>query len=356
MADGQERTFGEFGWNASQTAAVQRAKVQDALDSGEPLRAPVDTSDIVKTDEPLEMKYTTSLVGNNASYFHSDDPDADILWLRCEHPRVQDIQFTGSGQRNGSAIRVGPQVNNDFVRYALLENLHTDYSHRYGVLASKFGGLSIEKGGYAGREAGIRWENEAVDTGDSRIVGADINASNSGGYGLDWVSGGGLYITQNKFNQGYGHIRVTNMLGQTGSINIHDNSFEGNVNIAIDFSGNQLLKRVMVVDNNFGVLGCAVAVRNFNPAGGAPVPWLEGLIISDNLVEGGFNGAPLMDIGCASNPVIKLARMQGQGNPTPNGIIVRPQCSGGILDTRDAIFTGITTPVYTTGSGITVKS
>lgn len=352
MASGQYRTFDEFGWASGLSPSAQTAAVQSALNSGEPLLAPV--GETVTTDAPLLMDYTTHLIGNGNSKFRTADPDIDMIVVRSDRSVIRglDIDRTVSGSLTGAAIRVGPKPDGYFAIYDTLDDNQIGYNHKYGVHARKFGGLTVRGGMIAGKEAALRWDNEVVDTGDSKIIGVDINANNDIGVGLYWTAGGGVYVTNCKFNQGYHHVKIDNSLGNTGSIMIQGNSLEGNTPISIDIMGASYFNRMHIQNNSIGVLGCAIAVRNFNPLGGTATPWLNGLMIDGNTIEAGFNGSPLMDIGCATNPVIGQNTYHARGGGA--GIILRAPCTGALVDTSGAKFIGCSPNIVQAGDSGTV--
>ncbi len=347
MSNGHFRTFDEFGWTSSLSATAQRAAVQSALDSGENLLAPV--AEVVQTDGPLLKDYASILQGNGASTIHCLDTTQDVLQIRGDNSFVSGIVVGGPGTRTGSGIVVGPRVDGNFVIYVTLDRVFTEVTNQYGIKCAKFGGLTIRGGQAAGRIAAIRSENAVVDAGDSKITGVDINADNTVGAGFDFVSGGGWLIHQNKFNQGHAHVRINNSLGNTGTIDLTGNSLEGNTPISVDIVGNSWFNRMNIVGNNFGVLGCAIAVRNYVTSGTA-WPWLGGLQIANNLFQAGQNGSNILDIGCAKYPIIGPNVYQG-GGAAQCAVYIRPECLGGKVNLTASEITDCLTPWYNYGTG-----
>jgi hypothetical protein len=342
-------TFDEFGWSAGLSPASQRSAVQSALDSGERLLAPV--HDPVEIDDtPLDMNVTTTLIGNGNSKIRCAAPQTPILRVQSEHTTVENVQLIGTNTaRTAAAIIVGPQ-NGDHARYCTIDRVWTYGTHGIGIQVKATGGLTIKGGMVEGTSCGIRWENTvSCDTGDNKIIGVDINAGNTGGAGLWWTSGGGLYVQQCKFVQGINHVRINNSTGSTGSLMFTGNSFEGNTPISVDMVGNTWFNRMHFVGNSFGVLGAAIVVRNYVTSGNTH-PWLGGLLIQGNTIQAGQNGAPCMDIGCAKEPLIGANHIQGNGTAAA-AIIVRPECHGGKFESTGSVITGCLTTIQNYGTG-----
>jgi hypothetical protein len=329
MAIGQYKTLNDFGsWSASDPASSQRALLQAALNSGERILLPV--GETVTIDAPVYMDYTTELSGNGNSTIRCDDTQADMLVLRCDRSTVRGIRFVSNNtERTGAGVRVGPKADGYYAIYNSLEHLFFDFNSKYGIHCRKFGGLNIIGGQLQGRVAAVYSDNEVVDSGDSKLWGADLNASEDGGTCFLWESGGGWTISKNKFNLANCHIKIKHERGNTGGITIVSNNLEGNTPISIDILGNgSWFNRLVIASNNIGVLGCAIAVRNFLTNGAPATPWLGGLVIGSNTIQAGQNGSPIMDIGCAKDPIIDPYHIQGNGTAA-SPVIIRPQCQGG---------------------------
>lgn len=359
-ADGAPKTLAYFGWNQSQTAAVQRAKVLDALDSGEPLWMP--SREIVQTDEPLLMGNCRRLLGDGSSTIYCAEQTADILQTQDDYVKISGIAVTGAAGRTGRGIVVGPKSaanGGGFATYNVLEDCITDFNHDAGVYCQYFGGLTIRGGFYRGRRGSILSNNAHTDAGDNFIYGAHIIGDyDNQGAGFRWEAGGGWYITLNKFLLGYNHALIKSYTpGGTGSLDFVGNSFEGNTPISVDMMGNVILKRVIFAVNNWGVLGVACAVRDFNvtPGDGGGNPWLEGFELVDNVAEAGKNGSPIFDIGCALNPVIGPNRLFSTGPSYPSyAMILRNPCIGAYLDVSRSLITGCTNKYADNGQSTTI--
>lgn len=334
----REYTLTEFGWSAGLSPANQRFSAQSALDSGERIGWPV--HDPVEIDDtPLDMNVTTTLTGNGKSEIRCAAPQTPILRVQSEYSTVSNIKLNGTNAaRTAAALIVGPQ-NNDHARYVTIDRIWTPGTHGFGIHVKATGGLTIKGGMVNGTLAGIRWENTVhSDTGDNKIRGVDINAGNEAGAGIWWTSGGGLLVQQCKLNQGYNHVKFDNSTGNTGTFELVGNSLEGNALISMDVVGNSWFNRMNIHSNNFGVLGCAVAVRNYTTSGAA-WPWLGGLSIAGNVFQAGQNGANILDIGCAKDPLIGANHYQGNGT-APVAVFIRQQCSGGKVDLTGSLITG----------------
>lgn len=348
MSIGKPRTLDEFGWTSGLSATNQRIAAQAALDSGDPIVLPADPVTIDSV--PLDMNVTTSLTGNGKSEIRCADPSTPILRIRSEYSTVANFKLNGTNAaRTAAALIVGPQ-NGDHARYVTIDRIWTLGTHGYGMHVKATGGLRIMGGMVNGTLAGIRWENiVANDTGDNKILGVDINAGNESGAGIKWTSGGGLLVGYCKFNQGAKHVDFNNSVGNTGTFDLRNNSFEGNTGISVDIVGGSWFNRMSIEGNNFGVLGCAVAVRNYATNGPA-WPWLGGLNIVGNTIQAGQNGSNVLDIGCAQDPLIGPNQIQGNGTSAV-GVYIRPECVGGKVNMSGSVVTGCAHPWANYGNG-----
>lgn len=317
-SSGAPRTLASFGWNASLTPSAQRAAVQSALSSGEPLLAP--TNEVVQTDGPLVMDATTTLLGTGASDFQCNDPSQDVIQVQADKCLIEAINVTHSSLGSGCGISVGPNDGN-FCRYVTLRRIWTSPNNRAGIHAVATGGLSIEGGNIWGRDA-ILWENIlSSDAGDNKIVGTDINADPNVGAGIRWLSGGGLYVGLCKFGSGYNHMNIAWNAGASGGLLLEHCSLETCTWISIDIDGSVPFERMHISNNTFGVPIVAIAVRNFQAS-----PWIKQLKINDNTVKVLGAAGPAFDIGSCTQALIDGNDIDGTG-VCPAGIIVRPQCT-----------------------------
>ena len=357
------RNLTEFGWCPHLAPTEQRTILQAALDTGDAIYF----NGVCEVDGPVTMDRPGSVLWGPGTLYCQEN--CDVLTIRADYCTVEGVTFLGVLGRVGAAVAVGPSPADDYARYATLERLvmpllpgdpDFDYGHSFGVHLKKGGGLTI-RGGMIGGRTALRWDNAVVDSGDCKIIGADINASNLFDYpnlrgmGLYWTAGGGLYVENCKFNQGKYHVRIESALGNTGSLMFQNNSFEGNVDAALDLMGSTLMNRVHIQGNSFGVLGRALTVRNFMFPSGAANAWLHGLVVDGNTIErGGPDAAspPLVEIGYATEPMIGPNRIQGSGSHP--GIVIYPQCQGGKVDAYGSIITGCTPAIDNQGTGTQV--
>lgn len=325
MASGRERTFDEFAWNSSQTAAVQRANVQSAFNSGEPLRMPL--GELVQTDMPLQMNVTTSLIGTGRSTIQCNDQTADVLQIGASNCLVEGFNITHPGMGSGSGIVIGPNadpsVNGGYCIYVTLRRMFTTVNNAAGVHVKAAGGFSIEGGNIWGRDAILIENIINSDAGDNKIHGVDLNADAASGAGIRWLSGGGLGVSLCKFGQGFNHLKVSWKTGASGGLEMGRNRLEGCTGISVDIDGTVPFERMVFDDNNWGVGSCAIVVRNFQAS-----PWLKQLNITDNVVKIGGR-TPAFDIGSAAQVLIEGNNIDGTGQATA-GIITRSPCTGAI--------------------------
>lgn len=351
---GSYKTLADFGWAVTDAPSVQTTKLQAALDSRYPILLP--NYDPVTIDSTVYMRERTRLLGTGASTIVQTNGAADTLVLQESYCEVNRVFFAAPVGCTASAIVVGPKLDGDFAIYNDIIAPQFDGNHRFGIKAAKFGGLTVMRGMLRGREAAVFSQNAAVDTGDSKVLGCDINADATIGSGLWWTAGGGWLVSTNKFNVGNRHVKLESYSGNTGTINLENNSLEGNCTISVDMVGNTLFNRAVINGNNFGVLGVAVAVRNFNvtPGDGGANRWLKGLMVANNVFEAAhLPNYPIVDIGCAQDPIIGPNHYQGKSTGN-TGVIIRPECHGAVVHQNGSKFVGLATAVQNLGVGTTI--
>lgn len=344
-ASGLPRTLASFGWNATQTPAAQRAAVQTAFDSGEPLFWPVGTSDTVSTDGPAELKWGQKISGGGAfSRWRTADITQDALHILCDKGPVEDIHFVKDSAGPGCAIVIGPNQQNYHAIYNQLRGVHTSLGFRRGVAFKACGGTQIFGGQLAGHEAGLFGENTiSADAGDHEVFGTHFNAGPEGA-GIKVVSGGGLYLNAIKGGAGKHHIKWDWHGGGSGNLVVTGGALETCDDISVDLNISTGFERVIFDSVSWGVPSVAVAVRNFYPTGTLKQLTMTGCGISS------FAGSnPIVDIGCVDGFMIANNSFRGGGS-NQCAVIARPQASNGIIGPN--IVQGCATDYITNGTNV----
>lgn len=334
MANGRLRTLDEFGspaWNSSLSPSAQRAAIQSALDSGEPLRAPCMT-DAVTTDGPCYMDFSNSLTGVGTSVWTCADKDQDCLVIRSSYATVERIQFDHASLGAGRGVVVGPTPTNDYAIYVTLRDIHTTANNKFGVDLVGAGGSCVMGGSLYGDLASWHLGNVLGgvnhDAGDHKVIGTDTNANNSYGACYFIESGGGIYIGQPKAVQGQNHIKLY-PTGSSGNLTVSGGSFEGNTSISVDINCQTVWERVALTGVSIGVAGVAVAARNVTGTLGAGgVPNLMDLAITGCVTHTVGNAGPVYDIGSVRGFSVIGGSINGNGT-AQCGVYARPQSSNG---------------------------
>lgn len=338
MSDGRPRTLVEFGWNSSQSAATQRANVQSAFDSGEPLFwpacNPATGADQVVSDGTLVMNYHTKVTGAGPDLVQAETTIASVLkcstagipaiHVRGHNCRISDLDIRPP-QPGGIGIQVGDGVTLGYATNGFYaERVSTNWNFARGIYLQAATHCYIVNSFLYGQDAAIYVSSNisndplSADSGDNFILGNHIFGAVNG-VGIRWRSSGGLVVTGNKFLKGTNHINMQWDWGGSGSLVLTGNSLESCSGISLDMYGNQPFKRATIVGNNWGGINCAVAVRNY-----APYDWLQDLLITGNDFDADVNpnGYPILDIGRTAEALISNNIIRGNGTAQA-GIIVR---------------------------------
>lgn len=351
MPNGRPRTLDEFAWNATQTPAVQRAAVQSAFDSGEPLFWPVGASDTVSTDGPVELKWGQKVYGGGAfSRWRTADVTQDALHILCDKSVVEDINFVKDGHGAGRAIVIGPNQQNYHAIYNQLRGIHTSLFFRHGVAFRACGGTQIFGGQIAGNEAGLHLQNEiSADAGDNHVFGTHFNAGPDGA-NIKGVTGGGLYLNGIKGGAGKNHILWHWTGGGSGNLVVTGGALETCDGISVDIDCPTPFERIAITGVSFGVPSVAIAVRNFQS-----IAETRQLAITGNVISTFANPHPIIDIGSVDGFIVQGNSLRGSAAPisTPCAVMVRSQAKNGIVGPN--IVQGCATDYTTTGTNIELR-
>lgn len=319
MSVGKLRTFDEFGWLVSQSASVQRANVQSAFDSGERLLMPV--GDTVQIDAPLVFNHPTELSGAGgditdtataASQFRCGVSGVQMLQIRSNHVRLSGFNLHADAP-NIEGIVIGDGTTTR--RGVVLEDMTTAATLTRGVRFLSGANCTIRGGSIMGSDAALMIENQHnADEGDNIVQGAKFYSPS--GIGLKWLSGGGLYMGQSKFDGCANHVYVDWSSSGSGGFVAVGNSFETCIGISVDLRGEFPFERMMFVGNTWGVPSVAIAARNF-----CATNWLKQLEISSNTIKV-MGRVPALDLGCTDNASVFSNSIDGTGVATA-GIITR---------------------------------
>ena len=322
-----EYSLKDFGWNQTLPASEQVIAVQSALDSGEPLTF----KGTITIDAPLVMEHCPSLRGfggdltNRAlgvSQIRTGEPDIPMLTMLKSHAVVQGFGFHGDGP---PGVRSGLVVGNgvDYTYAPVIDRITTNFGLHHGIHVKGVGGMVLSNSWLWGSNDAAFIENLIqVDAGDNKVTNCDFNAL-SGGAGLRWHSGGGLYILGCKFVNGTNHINMSWKSGGSGNFTLVGCSLEGGEHISVDIDGNQTFRRAQFTGNTWGGVLMAVAVRNFHSSA-----WLEQLVITGNTARVLGNN-PVFDLGCVAEGVVSGNAIHGNGIAS-TGIHTRNPSSGTI--------------------------
>lgn len=348
MPNGRPRTLDEFSWNSTQTPATQRAAVQSAFDSGEPLFWPVGISDTVSTDGPVNLKWGQKVYGGGAfSRWRTADVTQDALHILCDKSVVEDIHFVKDGHGAGRAIVIGPNQQNYHAIYNQLRGIHTSLLFRHGVAFKACGGTQIFGGQIAGNEAGLHLENEiSADAGDNHVFGTHFN-SGPDGPNIEGVSGGGLYLNAIKGGAGKNHIRWRWTGGGSGNLVVNGGALETCNEISIDIDCPTPFERLAIGNVSFGVPSVAIAVRNFQS-----IAETRQLAITGNVISTFANPHPIIDIGSCDGFIVQGNTLRGSAAPisTECAVRVRPQAKNGLVGPN--IVQGCATDYLTNGTNV----
>lgn len=349
MANGRFRTFDEFGsptWNSTLSPALQRAAVQSAFDSGEPLLMPC--GETVDIDGPLIALHSLHLMGHGAditnraaalSQFRIGAAGIDLIHVLANNVVLERLNLHADAM-GGRGIVIGDGVSPDPAG-TILNNISTASNLLKGV--DLIGGqeTSIIDCWLNGQDSAICVNNGfSSDMGDNRIRGGKLNAYGPQGACLRFLSGGGLTVDGGtKFLNAFNHIKMDWRKGGSAGLTVKGCHFENcTSSISVDIDGNKGFERVIFSGNNWGNSSVAIVVRNFQG-----VPWLAELVVSDNVVKV-FGTAPIpaFDFGSVAQLSFDGNIVNGSGIASA-GIIVRKPCTGSI---------GINTIRNTTGPAI----
>jgi hypothetical protein len=166
-----------------------------------------------------------------------------------------------------------------------------------------------------------------IDGGDSIVGPGNVfNANNSTGFGVYWLSGGGLRVTDNKFLSGNTGVAVspTAASGSTGDFYIGNNSLENQSQAGISFSRNSggvTLGHVQIYNNQ--TAGCG----NHIFAGASGSTFITDLHIFGNTCNLSTNDQAIY-ANYSNDVIIDGNQLVGSGS-TCKGIDVTSTCTGG---------------------------
>ncbi len=317
-----------FGWLSSQSASVQRAALQSALDSGEP----IEWIGTVLVDAPLLLRYCPSLTGYGgdvtcgataASQLRCAEPNVDVLLLTKSNAILADFNVHGDGQRmngTGRGIVIGEGCT-DHVRGVTLDRVTVNSFHRLGMHFVATAGTVLDRCNVLGRQAAIQVENVLdADCGDNFISNCTLGADPTQGACLRWYSGGGLYLTSVKMLQSFNHIRV-DCQGSSGNLSVTGGSLESCSQISVLMTGSVPFTRMQFTGVTWGVSSACLVVGN-----ASPMQWLDNLNVSGCTLSGGADGSPLIDLGHVRHAVIMGNELNGNGLASC-GVMVRAECT-----------------------------
>jgi len=335
MTNGRFRTFDEFGsppWNSTLSASAQRAAVQSAFDSGEPLLMP--NGETVLIDGPLNISNSLHLMGHGCdvtvglsarSQFRCPVANTDMIRVLASNVVIEKLHLYADAM-GGRGFVIGDGTVNASPYGTILTNVSTGANLSKGVEFLSGQKACLTDCFLDSQDAAISRNNLlGADQGDDRIRGGELNAFAPHGVCLLFRSGGGLIFEGGtKFLYGYNHIKGDWTKGGSGTLIVKGCSFENCQGpISVDLDGNQPLIRVNFSGNNWGNSSIAFVVRNFQPNA-----WLRNLIISHNNIDIGA-ALPAMDIGSAAEVSIEGNVIDGGGVATV-GIVLRRPCEGSV--------------------------
>lgn len=332
MSNGQFYTLDQFGWNATQTDAVQRANVLSAFDSGEPLEMP--KGEDVRTDQPLISTHPLHLVGHGPditntatalSQFRTSVANIDILQILAGNSIVANINFHSDAIGTGRGVVVGDGATKQPAG-VLLDHISTGSNLFQGVAIISGQELTIRDSWLNGQDAAFCTDNENSDAGDNRIEGGEFNAFGSLGAGIRMLSGGGLFAGDGlKLLSCYNHIAVAWHKSGSGGLIVSQVSAEGcRSTVSFDIDGSVPFERMEFGgDISWGNASTCVAVRSSHS-----VKWLKQLTITNNPMK--VMGPPSLsavDIDYCDELDVHGNNIDGTGHAYC-GIIVREHSSG----------------------------
>lgn len=167
-----------------------------------------------------------------------------------------------------------------------------------------------------------------IDGGDGIVGPGNVfTANNSTGFGVYWLTGGGLRVCGNKFLSGNTAVAIspTAATGTTADFYIHDNSIEnqstGGVTI-IKNSGAVALGNVQVYNNEIAIAGgSSITVAAVSGT------FVQQLSIYSNTINLSATSTAIL-LGNASNILIEGNLINGSSGAC-NGITIQSSCTGG---------------------------
>lgn len=332
MGVGAFKTLDQFGWISTQSPSAQRANVQNAFDSGEPLLMPA--GETVQIDSGLVINHPLHLMGHgsditntgiSASQFECVTSGIDALTILAHNCILKNfgIQIDSIG---GRGIVIGDGVH--VVFGSRLEGISTSSNFSKGVEILSGQEESFVDCNLSAQDAAISINDQvSADEGDRRIRGGELNAYNylNGGQGacILLASGGGLICEGGtKFLNAYYHVKVNWLHGGSGGLVIQGCSLENcHGAISIDMDGTQPFTRAVIANNSFGNASVAVVVRNFRSS-----PWINSLVVANNVIDVG-GPYPCMDFGSVGELFVHGNTING-GNIATSGITIRNPATG----------------------------
>lgn len=333
MTNGQSWGFDQFAWNATQPDSIQRANVQNAFDSGEPLVMP--RGEMVKIDGPLIASHPLHLVGHGAditnsaaalSQFRVGAAGVDMIHVLANNVILERFNLHadamgGRGIVIGDGVSVSPMGT-------ILNNISTGSNLSKGVEFLSGQEACLMDCWLFAQDAAICMNNRiSSDTGDNRVRGGELNAYGAAGAGLLFKSGGGLIFEGGtKFLDCFNHIKMDWRPGGSGGLTVKGCSLEiCRSAISVDIDGIIGFERMVFEGNSWGNAAVAIAVRNFQG-----VCWLKELVVSNNVVKVfGTQSIPAFDFGSVAMLSFDGNVIDGQ-NIASAGVIVRKPCTGSI--------------------------
>lgn len=333
MANGAFHTFDEFSWNSTQSASVQRANAQSALDSGEPLLMPCGET-VTIDDVGLTISNPTHLVGhgcdirntgNALSQFRTGAANSDILRVLA-HNTVLEGFGVHADAAGGRGIVVGDASTHlpDGVRLTGLSSCTNFAVGCDDISGNELTSFDCHWKANGGGTA-YRFNNINPGVGDSRIIAGSMYAPGGTGLGI-LGGGGGIYLSGGtKFNTCHNHIKMDeNTAPGGGSFMATGINFEDCESyVSCLFNGSVYFERI-------GFVGCQWAnVSTAVQTTGAAV-WLHKLLLASNIVK--VMGPPLLsgfDIEAADGLMIDGNDIDCTGQAY-TGMIVRGLCKGTI--------------------------
>jgi hypothetical protein len=244
-------------------------------------------SDTITFRKPVILQGSSS-----ASGVITTDPAGDLLRFECDDPiRVSDMRVGAAVERSIGSVGIAltGRTGESFNSYSVLERVIV-YNHSILVFGLNIAGARFRDCYFvSARNVGVQIFNPAsIDAGDNSIEGCIFDTEHRDTVGIQWYTGGGLRVINNKILRHTVAFRLTLTehdydppLGGTTILIMTANSIEnqGSDCVQLWSQYGKTFGNVQILGNQFISWGGTVLRV------GTPGPWLTDFIVANNVLH-----------------------------------------------------------------------